>query len=160
MRLGRSGCQRISCGKVVVDLLSDRLELTLLEFTDADAAPAFGATDQRRIHQLQDGALAKSMWDDFGAPALLAKQALQEIGGADRPAVSEREAQMRDAGLEIILEAGYRAWQIAAVGRPDIVAQQPRQSRRGRLVAGRGAGLELRPEIFRQLACQIAHLVR
>jgi hypothetical protein len=37
--------------------------------------------------------------------------------------VAERETQMRDAGLEIILEAGHRARQIAPVGRPDVVAQ-------------------------------------
>src|SRR5438105_10560210 len=81
-------------------------------------------------------------------------------GGADHAAVAEGEAQMRDAGLEIILEAGHRAGQIATVGCPDIVAQQPRQSRRGGLVAGNGAGLELGPEVFRHLACQVAHLVR
>src|SRR5258707_14412493 len=99
MRLGRSGCRRIACGKVFVDVLSDRLELTLFELGEADAAPAFGGADQRRVHQLQDGALAKSMGDHLGAPPLLAKQPLQEIGGADRPAVAEREAQMRDAAL-------------------------------------------------------------
>src|SRR6266513_2755239 len=160
MRLGRSGRRRIACGEVFVDVLADRPELTLLELADADAAPAFGGADQRGIHQLQDGAFAEGMRDDFGAPPLLAKQALQQIGGADRSAMAEREAQMRDAGLEIVLEAGQCARQVAAIGRPDVIAQQPRQGRRGGLIAGGGAGLELGPEVFRQFACQIAHLVR
>jgi len=125
-----SGCRRIACGKVFVDLLSDRLELPLFELGEADATPAFGGTDQRRVHRLQEGALAEGMGDHLGAPPLLAKQPLQEIGGADRPAVAEREAQMRDAGLEIILEAGHRTRQITIIGRPEIVAKQPRQGRR------------------------------
>src|SRR5438105_2585693 len=80
MRLGRSGRRRIACGEVFVDVLADRPELTVLELADAEAAPAFGGADQRRIHQLQDGAFAEGMGDDFGAPPLLAKQALQQIG--------------------------------------------------------------------------------
>src|SRR5881227_2301978 len=102
MRLGRSGRRRIACGEVFVDVLADRPELTVLELADAEAAPAFGGADQRRIHQLQDGAFAEGMGDDFGAPPLLAKQALQQIGGADRSAMAKRKAQMRDAGLEIV----------------------------------------------------------
>src|SRR5436305_12419395 len=86
MRLGRSGCRRIACGKVFVDLFADYLELALFELADTDAAPAFSGADQRRVHQLQDGALAKRMGDHLGAPALLAKQPLQESVGADRPA--------------------------------------------------------------------------
>jgi len=74
--------------------------------------------------------------------------------------MAKRKAQMRDAGLEIVLEAGHCARQIAAIGRPDVIAQQPRQGRRGGLIAGGGAGLELGPDVFRQFACQIAHLVR
>src|SRR5436190_6100096 len=80
MGLGRSGRRRSVRGEVFVDLLSDCSELMLLEFGDADAAPAVGGADQRGIHQLQDGALAKGMRDDFGAPPLLAKQPLQQIG--------------------------------------------------------------------------------
>jgi len=36
--------------------------------------------------------------DDLGAPPFLAEQPLEQIGGADRPAMAEREAQVRDAG--------------------------------------------------------------
>src|SRR5438132_1196586 len=95
MRLGRSGRRCIARGEVLVDLLPDCPELTLLELADAETAPAFGGADQRCIHQLQDGALAKSMRDHLGAPPLLAEQPLQQIGGADHAAVAEGEAQMR-----------------------------------------------------------------
>jgi len=132
---------------VLVDLFTDCPDLVLFELADADAASAFGGADQRRIYQLQDGALAESMRDDLGAPAFLAKQWLQQIGGADRPAMAEWEAQIRNAGLKIVLEAGHGAWQIVTVGDSDVVAQQLRQSWRGRLVADKGAGLE-GPEVF------------
>jgi len=36
--------------------------------------------------------------DDLGAPPFLAEQPLEQIGGADRPAMAEREAKVRDAG--------------------------------------------------------------
>ena len=81
MRLGRSDRRCIAGGEVFVDLLADCFDLTLSELADADAAPAFGSTDQCRIHQLQDGAFTKGMRDHLGAPPLLAKQPLQEIGG-------------------------------------------------------------------------------
>src|SRR5258707_15126990 len=100
MRLGRSGCRRIACGKVFVDVLSDRLELTLFELGEADAAPAFGGADQPRVHQLQDRALAKSMGDHLGPPPLLTKQPLQEIRGADHQAVAARKAPRRDSCLQ------------------------------------------------------------
>src|SRR6516164_7897151 len=106
MRLGCSGRQCITVSKVFVDLVSDCSQLTPFELADADAAPAFGGADQRRVHQLQDGAFAKGMRENFGAPAFLSKQPLQEIGGADRPAMAKREAQMRNAGLKIVLETG------------------------------------------------------
>src|SRR6516165_1173946 len=158
MRLGRSDRRCIAGGEVFVDLVTDCLELTLLELADPDAAPAFGSADQRCVHQLEDGALTESMRDHLSAPPFLAKQSLQQIGGADRPAMAEWEPEMRDAGLEIILETGHRARQIVAVGCPDVVAQQPRQSRRGSLVASGGTGAELGPDVLRHLACEIAHL--
>src|SRR6516165_1325477 len=68
MRLGRGVWQCITGGEVLVDLLTDCLELALFELGDADAAPAFGGADQCRIDQLQDGALAEGMRDHFGAP--------------------------------------------------------------------------------------------
>src|SRR5438045_2414632 len=105
MRLGRGGCRRIARGKIFVGLLSDCPELTLLELGDPDAAPTFGGADERGIHQLQDRTLAEGMRDDFGAPALLTEQSFQQIGGADRPAMADRETQLRDTRLEICCAA-------------------------------------------------------
>src|SRR6516225_7369893 len=105
MRLGCRDRRCIAGGEVCIELGMDCPQLTLFELGNADATPVFGGADQRRVHQFQDGALAESMRDDLGAPPLLAKQPLQEIGGADRPAMAEREAQMGDAGLEIVLKS-------------------------------------------------------
>jgi hypothetical protein len=76
----------------------------------------------------------------------------QEISGAQGSAVAERKAQMRDAGLEIILQAGHRVRQLVAIGCPHVVAQQSRQNRRGGLIADGGTGLELGPEVLGQVA--------
>jgi hypothetical protein len=124
VRLGRNGRRCIAGG------FANCPELTLLEFTDADAAPAFGGADQRRIHQLQDGALARGMRDDprlRGGRFLVRRRSSpnrrsKRLSCTDRPAVAEREAQMRAMQASIILEAGHRAWQIAPVGRPEDVA--------------------------------------
>jgi hypothetical protein len=61
----------IAGSELPIDLVADCLELALLELGDADAAPALGGTNERGIHQLQDGTLAKGMRDHLGAPALL-----------------------------------------------------------------------------------------
>src|SRR5437588_9406890 len=115
MRLGRGGCRRIARGEIFVDLLSDCPELTLLELDDPDPAPTFGGANERGIHQLQDRTLAKSMRDDFGAPALLTEQPFQQIGGADRPAMAERKTQLRNARLEVVVETSRGRRQIPGV---------------------------------------------
>jgi len=74
--------------------------------------------------------------------------------------MAKRETQMRDARLEVIVETRHRRWQILGVGRCNVVAQQARQRGRGRLVAGRSAGLELRPDVLGHYALQVSHLVR
>ena len=97
-------CRGIAGSKISVDLIADCLQLTLLELGDADAAPAFGGADECGVDKLQDGALAKGMRDDFGAPARLAEQSLEQIGGADRSPMGERETQMCNAGLEVVVQ--------------------------------------------------------
>src|SRR3954453_3371258 len=108
MRLGRGGCLGIARREISVDLLLDCPELTLLKLGEPDPAPAFGGANERGIHQLQDRTLAKGMRDDFGAPTLLTKQPFEQIGGADRAAVAERETQLRDARLEVVVETSHR----------------------------------------------------
>ena len=69
--------------------------------------------------------------------------------------MADREAQMDDAGLEIVLQAGDRRRQVSAIGRHQVVAQDPRQGRRGRLIASLGARLELGPEVVGNLALEV-----
>jgi hypothetical protein len=52
--------------KIFVDLVTDCLQLTLLELANADATPTFDGADERGVDELQDGASAKGMRDDFG----------------------------------------------------------------------------------------------
>jgi hypothetical protein len=63
------------------------------------------------------------------------------------------------ARFKVVLQVCQRRRQDRAIGRHHVVAQQPRERRRGGLVAGNGARLELRPLILRHLALQIAQLV-
>jgi hypothetical protein len=72
----------------------------------AKAAPALGRADQSGVYQLEHGALAERMWNDFAAPALFAKQPLERVGGADRSPVGQRKAQMGDARFEVVLQVG------------------------------------------------------
>ncbi len=46
------------------------------------------------------------------APALFEEQALEQIGRAGRAAVGDRQAQVRDAGLEVVGEAGHGRGQL------------------------------------------------
>ena len=145
-------CWSIARGEIVVDFVAYCRQLAALELGNADAAPSFGGANERGVDQLQDSALAKGMRDHLGASAGLAKQSLEQIGGADHPAMAEREAQMRNARLKVVVETRHRRGQVLAVGRREVVAQQARQCWRGRLVASRGAHLELRPDVFGHLA--------
>ena len=56
--------------KIFVDLVTDCLQLTLLELANADATPTFGGADERGVDELQDGGSAKGMRGmTLGAPA-------------------------------------------------------------------------------------------
>jgi hypothetical protein len=60
-----------------VELVSDGIELALLELGDPDATPAFGSTNEGGVHQLQDGTFAEGMGNDLAAPAFFAEQPLE-----------------------------------------------------------------------------------
>ena len=51
------------------------------------------------------------------ASALLQKQTLQEVGRAGRASVGDRQAQVRDTGFEVVLEAGHGRGQFGLVVR-------------------------------------------
>ncbi len=90
----------------MIEFLSDGLHLTALEVGDPDRPPAFGGADHGAEHELEDRLLAEGVGDDRQAPSLLDEQTLHQVGGADRPAVVDGQAQVRDAGFEVVPEAG------------------------------------------------------
>src|SRR5881296_3903696 len=118
-----------------IEFIADRAQLTLLELAHREAAPAVGRADDGRIHELQHGALPESVRDDLRAPALLEKEPLEQICGANHPAMAEWEAEMSDAGVEVIAEALHHCGQLPLVGGHEVVAQYGRESGRRCLVA-------------------------
>src|SRR5262249_44314086 len=88
----------------LIEFFSDRSQLATFELSDFDRAPSLGGADQRAEHQLQDGSLAEGVGDDLEAAAFLDKQTLKQIRRADRPAMGDRESQVRDAGFEVVHE--------------------------------------------------------
>jgi hypothetical protein len=69
--------------------------LPLLELANLVATPAISGANDSRVHQLQHRPLAERMRDDLRAPALLEEEPLEQIRGADRPPMTEREARRR-----------------------------------------------------------------
>src|SRR4030095_11553508 len=99
-----------------IELLTNRAQLTLLELTDSQPAPPIGGPDDGRVHELQHGALAEGVRDDLRAPALLEKEPLEEVRRADDAPMAEREAEVGDAGVEIVTEALHDRRQLTLVG--------------------------------------------
>lgn len=129
-----------------IALLTDRFELPRLEDTHANAPPALGAADQCRVHQLQHRPLTvEEVRDDLRLPAILDEQPLEQVGGADHLAVSDGEAQVRDARFEVILEAGGGGRQGLGVAIDHALAKRARHLERGRFVAGLCVHPEFRP---------------
>ncbi len=90
----------------MIEFGSDSIQLPVLESGDLDQAPAVGGPDHGAVHELEDRLFAKGVGNDLEAPALLDEQALQKVRCADGAAVIDRHPQVRDAGLEVVLEAG------------------------------------------------------
>ena len=63
--------------------------------------------------------------------------------------MAQREAQMGDAGVEVVGEALDHRGQLATVGLHEVVAEQPGQRGRGRLVTGAGPDRDLGPLTLR-----------
>jgi hypothetical protein len=109
LRCGGGGYRGRDAGcEIVCELVAKNLELAEFELAHLEAAPVFGGTYQRRIHQLEDGTLAECVRDDFDAPTPLPEQSFEEVGGSDRAAMRQRKSQMRDARLEVVTEEAYR----------------------------------------------------
>src|SRR5207245_4517217 len=96
---GRDG-RRHALSVSTAELVANRPQLTLLEFTDRDPAPSLGGADDGRVHQLQHRALAEGVRNDLRPAALLEKEPLQQVRGPHDPAMPEREAEVGDARVE------------------------------------------------------------
>jgi hypothetical protein len=92
-------------------------------------------------------------------PAFFQEQPLEEIRGPERAPVGDREAQVRDAGLEVVREARHGVWQLALVVGDQAVAQLAGDRPGRRLVAGPHPFLELRPGGLGHLDHEVAHPV-
>ena len=73
--------------------------------------------------------------------------------------MTQREAQMGDAGLEVVGEALDDRGELAAGGRYEVVAEQGGQRGRGGFVTGPGPDGDLRPLAVRRFAVEIAQAV-
>ena len=138
-----------------IELLSDGAHLTPLELADPDGPPALGGADHGAEHELEDSLLAEGVGNDFEAPSLLDEQPLKEVRGPDRAAVGDGHAQVCDAGLEVIREAGCRARQLGLVIGDHTCGEIAGDGAGRGLVGGGGPGLELGPEVFRYLGGQV-----
>jgi len=121
-----------------IELVTNSDQLAAFEFGHAQAAPAFGRADQCDIHELEHSALAKRMRNHLGgASPFLTEQPLKQVGRTNRTPVREREAQVRNACFEVILQArhdGRAAPEVAAMSSP----QHGGERRGGGLIAGNG----------------------
>ena len=95
----------------------------MLELPDLDAAPAIGRADDGGVHQLQHRPFAEGMRNDLRPPALFEEEALEEIRGADHPTMTQREAEVRDARVEVVLEALHDGRQLTLVSGHEILAE-------------------------------------
>jgi len=100
-------------------------------------------------------------------PALLDEQPFEEVRSAYETPVGDRQAQMGDAGLEIVLETGERTGQDVGVIGAEAGRQLSGDRARGRLIAGGDPRLDPRalrpgdgPRIGRDLGCEVAHPMR
>jgi len=75
----------------LVELFTDRLELSPFECGDTDFTPCLAGADERGIHQLQHRTLAEGVGDDLRPPPLLAEEPLEQVRRADYLAVRDRE---------------------------------------------------------------------
>jgi hypothetical protein len=70
--------------------------------------------DECTEHQLQDLSLAKGVGDDLEAVALFDEEPLKQVRGANRPAVRHGEAEVCNAGFEVVHEASHTPFLIMA----------------------------------------------
>jgi hypothetical protein len=102
-------------GMAAIKLLANRAQLALLELTDGEAAPSLRRPDDGRVHELQHGALPEGVRDDLRSTSLLEKEPLEEVRCANDAPMAEWEAEVDDAGVEVVTEALHHRGQLALV---------------------------------------------
>ena len=131
----------------------------MFELGDLDAPPGLRGSDQSRVHELEDGALAEDDAGGSASSALLAEQALEEVGRPDPATVRSRALEVCDAGLEVLLETDHCGRVVAIEPRDEVVPQHSGHRYRGSLVRGPSGVLELALGRLRDLVHDVAHLV-
>src|SRR3546814_7969611 len=91
--------------------------------SDLDRPPALGSTRNGGEHELEHGLLAEGVADDLEPPALFEEQAFEQVRGARRSPMADRQTQVGDAGLEVVLEAGDSTRQLLLIVRHEAVSQ-------------------------------------
>src|SRR4029450_52709 len=142
-------------GVSTVELLADRPQLTLLELTDGEPAPPVGRADDGGVHELQHRPLPEGMREDLRPASLLEEEPLEQVGGADHAPMTQREAEMGDARVEVVAEALHDGRQVALVRRNEVVAQDGGERRRRGLAAPARPQRDPRPLAFRRFAAEI-----
>ena len=99
----------------VVEFFSDGGDLSELELGEAQAAPSFGGSDEGAEHELEHRLLAEAIGNDFQPPPFLDEQPFEQVRRPCETTMGDRQAQVRDAGLEMVLETGERTGQDVGV---------------------------------------------
>ena len=98
-------------------------DLTEFELGEAQTPPALGSAYQRTKHQFENRLLAEAVRNDLQPPTLFDKETFKQVRRARGPAMRDRQPQMRDTGLEVILEAGDRGRQGSRVIGADAIGE-------------------------------------
>jgi hypothetical protein len=91
--------------------------------------------------------------------SLLEKQAFKEVGCARGAAMRNRETQVRNARIEIVIEASDRAGELRAPGLAKLFGRQFSHLRAARVIGGERTGLDFPPQLDRYLVSQVSDLV-
>src|SRR4029078_6546329 len=100
---------------LLLHVLSELVELVMLESLDGHPAPALGSPELGAVHELEDRRFAKGGADRVDAPSLFKKETLEQVGRADPPAMPRRTVQVSDAGFELLLKTTERHRQVPLV---------------------------------------------
>ena len=124
------------------------------------AAPALCGADERAEHEFEHRLFAEAVGDDFEPSPLLDEQPFEQVGRPGEAPMRDRQAQVGDAGPEVVVKTGERAGKDIGVAGADARRQLACDRPRGRLIAGGDPRLELRPQVGGDLGREVEHPVR